>query len=62
MARNRGFRTQAPRRGTVLLAAVLWLVGLLDALGSIGLPDRLGTWLLVLAGVLLLLGSLIDGL
>ncbi len=62
MARNRGFRTQAPRRGTVLLAAVLWLVGLLEALGVLRLPDRLGTWMLVLAGALLLLGSLVSGL
>ncbi len=62
MARNRGFHTQAPRRGTVLLAGILWLVGLLNALGALSLPDRLGVWMLVLAGVLLLLGSLVNGL
>jgi len=62
MARNRGFRTQAPRKGTVLLAGAFWLLGVLDTLGAFILPNRLGIWLLVIAGLLLLLGSLVDGL
>lgn len=62
MARRRGFHTQAPREVTVLIAGVLWLLGLLSVLGVIHLPNNLGIWALVAAGFLLLLGSLIDGL
>ena len=62
MARRGGFRTQAPREATVAISGVLWLVGLLDVLGTISLPNNLGIWSLVVAGFLLILGSLIDGL
>jgi hypothetical protein len=63
LARRRGLRTQAPREITVILAAVLWVIGFADViLGAIALSGSLGEWSLVLSGGLLLLGSLTGGL
>ena len=62
MARRGGFRTQAPKEITVGISGVLWLLGLLDGLHTIALPNNLGFWALVIAGLLLILGSLFDGL
>jgi hypothetical protein len=62
MARRRGFKTQAPKEATVVISLVLWLIGLLGGLGLVRLPNGLGFWLLVVAGLLLILGSLLDGL
>ena len=64
MARRGGFKTQAPKQATLLISLVLWLVGLLAGLGVISqqLPNNLGFWALVVAGLLLILGSLLDGL
>jgi hypothetical protein len=59
MARRGGFRTQAPRELTVILAAVLWVVGFADViLRAVALPGNYGEWSLVLSGLLLLIGSL----
>ena len=62
MARRGGFKTQAPKQATLLISLVLWLVGLLAGLGIIHVPNNLGFWALVVAGLLLILGSLLDGL
>jgi hypothetical protein len=62
MARRRGFATQAPRQTTLLISIILWLIGLLGGLGMVALPGGLGFWSLVIAGALLILGSLLDGL
>jgi hypothetical protein len=63
MARRRGgFKTQPPKQATLMIALILWLVGLLAGLGVIHLPNNLGFWSLVVAGLLLILGSLLDGL
>jgi hypothetical protein len=62
MARRGGFKTQAPKQATLLISLVLWLVGLLAGLGVIHVPNNLGFWALVVAGLLLILGSLLDGL
>lgn len=66
MARRGGFRTQAPKKVTFIIALILWLVGLLIGLGVMavpsGLPSNFGFWALVIAGLLLLLGSIFDGL
>ena len=62
MARRGGFRTQAPKEVTLLIALILWAIGLLAGLGVIHLPNNLGFWSLVVAGLLLILGSLFDGL
>lgn len=61
MARRRGFKTQAPKEATLIVSIILWLIGLLAGLGVVSLPNNLGFWALVLAGLLLILGSLLDG-
>jgi len=62
LARRRGFKTQAPKELTLIIAIVLWLIGLLAGLGVFHLPNNLGFWALVVAGLLLILGSLLDGI
>lgn len=62
MARSGGFRTQAPKQVTLIIAIVLWVIGLLVGLGVFALPNNLGFWSLVTSGLLLILGSLVDGL
>ena len=62
MARRGGFKTQAPKQVTLIISLVLWLVGLLAGLGVIHVPNNLGFWSLVVAGLLLLLGSKLDGI
>lgn len=66
MARRGGFKTQPPKKVTLVIALILWLVGLLNGLGVMALPASLpnnfGFWALVAAGLLLILGSLLDGL
>lgn len=62
MARSGGFRTQAPKQLTLIIAIVLWVIGLLVGLGVFTLPNNLGFWSLVASGLLLILGSLLDGL
>lgn len=65
MARRGGFKTQAPKKVTFVIALILWLVGLLIGLGVMatpaGLPSNFGFWALVISGLLLLLGSIFDG-
>lgn len=60
--RGGGLRTQAPKQVTVVISGILWLIGLLDGLAVFALPNRLGFGALVVAGLLLLLGSLMNGL
>ena len=64
MARRGGFRTQAPKQATLGISVVLWLIGLLSGpiFHAFSLPNNLGFWALVVAGLLLILGCLIDGL
>ena len=55
------FRTQAPKEATVVIAAILWLLGFADVvLNAYTLPSSLGVWALVIAGLLLIVGSLVD--
>lgn len=59
----RGFRTQPPKEVTLIIAFVLWLIGVgATVLGVISLPNDYGLWALVIAGLLLILGSLIDNI
>ena len=60
--RSGGFRTQAPKSITLLIAVILWAIGLLVQLEVFTLPNDLGVWSLVVAGLLVILGSLVDGL
>ena len=63
MARRRGFRTQAPRQVTVIIATILWIIGVANVIfGAFVLPNNLGVWALVVAGGLLILGSFVDGI
>jgi amino acid permease len=65
MARRSGFRPQAPKKVTLIIAVILWLIGTLMGLGVVHLPGNtgnLGFWSLVVAGLLLILGSLLDGI
>lgn len=62
MARRGGFKTQAPKQVTLIIAVILWLIGLLGGLGVVAVPGSYGFWALVIAGALLILGSLMDGL
>jgi hypothetical protein len=55
-------RTQAPKQITLILVIVLWLVGLLTYLGVLPIPSNAGVWCLVIAGLLAILGSLVDGI
>ncbi len=65
MARRGGIWPQAPKKVTLIIAAILWLIGTLNGLGVIHLPSgsgNLGFWSLVIAGLLLIIGSLVDGI
>jgi len=67
MARRGGFRTNAPKKATLIISLILWLIGLLDGLHVIHIPGNsgnlaLGFWCLVIAGLLMMLGSVLDAL
>jgi len=62
MARRGGFRPQAPKKVTLIIAVILWAIGLLAGLGVVHMPNNLGFWSLVIAGLLLILGCLLDGI
>jgi hypothetical protein len=62
MARRGGFRTQAPKEATLVIAGILWLVGTVDVFGPDIVPGLYGVYALIVAGLLLILGSLLDGL
>lgn len=62
MARRGGFKTQAPKEVTVIIAVILWLIGLVGVLNLVAVPSNYEVWALVIAGALLILGSLLDGL
>jgi hypothetical protein len=66
MARRGGFRTQAPKKATLIISLILWLIGLLLGLGVVhlpsGFPPTTQFWSLVIAGLLLMLGCVLDGL
>jgi len=57
------FKTQPPREVTLVLAVILWLIGFASViLGALQLPSNLGVWALVIAGLLLIVGSLVDAI
>jgi hypothetical protein len=47
---------------TLVIAIILWLIGTGAVYGIIRVPSPWGVTSLVLAGLLLILGSLVDGL
>jgi hypothetical protein len=65
MARRGGFQPQAPKKVTLIIAVILWVIGLLVEQGMIhlsGITPSLGFWSVVIAGLLLILGCLVDGI
>jgi hypothetical protein len=54
--------TRAPRRGTLIVAAILYVVGLFGLLGFFRIPEHYAAILLALAGGLLILGALLRDL
>lgn len=60
---SKGIKTQRPTSTTLIISIILWVVGVLaTVLGMISLPNNLGTWALIVAGLLMILGSLIDNI
>jgi hypothetical protein len=56
-------KTQAPRSVTLIVALVLWLLGAAEMLAGVALPSPIvGSWCLLIAGGLLLLGCTVKGL
>ncbi len=63
MARRGGFATQPPKEITWAIALILWIAGSAQlVLHAVTLPDSYALWALVIAGLLLLLGTVIDDL
>jgi hypothetical protein len=61
--RNRGYIRDENRRGIALIAVILWILGFADVIiGAINLPANYGVWFLVLAGLLLIISYVFDGL
>jgi flagellar biosynthesis protein FliP len=61
--RSDHIRTSAPREITLVVAVIFWLLGFMDVmLDAISLPYNLGVLFLVVAGLLLILGSIVEGL
>lgn len=59
---RRILETRAPRRGTVIVAGVLYIVGLFGYAGLLPLSPDVSMVLLAIAGGLLLLGALLRDL
>lgn len=59
----KGLKTQRPTSATLIISIILWVVGILaTVLGVITLPSNLGVWALIVAGLLLILGSLFNNI
>lgn len=54
---RRRLEIRAARKGTVILAAILWIAGLFGYVGFYPLPAGLSVGMLAVAGGLLLLGA-----
>lgn len=54
--------TRAPRRGTLIIAAILYIIGLFGLVGFFRIPERHAAILLAIAGGLLILGALLRDL
>ncbi len=54
--------TRAPRKGTLVVACTLYIIGLFGVLGFFPVPEPYATTALVIAGGLLILGALLRDL
>jgi hypothetical protein len=59
---RRVLETRAPRKGTLVVAAIFYIVGLFGALGFFSIPGPYATAALAIAGGLLILGALLRDL
>jgi uncharacterized membrane protein HdeD (DUF308 family) len=61
--KEKKMKPQAPKQITLIIAIILWVIGVLSTvLGVFSLPNDLGLWSLIVAGLLLILGCLIKGI
>lgn len=54
--------TRAPKRGTLIIASVLYVIGLFGVLGFFTIPEPYPTTALAVAGGLLILGAVLRDL
>jgi len=54
--------TRAPRKGTLIIASILYIVGLFGVLDFFPVPEPYATAALAVAGGLLILGALLRDL
>ncbi len=59
---RRTLMIRAPRKSTVIIASVFYIVGLFGVLGFFPIPEPYATTALAIAGGLLLLGSFLRDL
>jgi VIT1/CCC1 family predicted Fe2+/Mn2+ transporter len=59
---RRLLETRAPRRGTLIIASILYIVGLFGVLDFFPIPDPYAIVALAIAGGLLILGALLRDL
>ncbi|HEY68109.1 MAG: hypothetical protein DRI79_06845 [Chloroflexi bacterium] len=54
--------TRAPRKGTLIIASIFYIVGLFGVLGFFPIPEPYATAALAIAGGLLILGAFLRDL
>jgi len=54
--------TRAPRKGTLIVAVILYFIGLFGVLDFLPIPEPYATTALAIAGGLLILGALLRDL
>jgi len=59
---RRRLTIHAPRKGTLVIASALYLIGLFGVLGFLPVPEPYATAALAIAGGLLILGAFLRGL
>ena len=59
---RRVLRTRAPRRGTLIVASILYIIGLFGVLDFFPVPESYAIIALAVAGGLLILGALLRDL
>ncbi len=59
---RRVLETRAPRKGTLVVASILYVIGLFGVLGFFPIPDTYAIAALAISGGLLILGALLHGL
>ncbi len=60
--RRKVFVTRAPRRGTLIIASILYIIGLFGVLDFFPIPETYAITALAIAGGLLILGALLRDL